>query len=278
MKLRSVIDDIVRKSIREITEADSVLGQTKPIPLSQIAAKKQGANAVVQGGQKDGDKADDSVSGGVTTMAVGQLKPAQTEIIVDKAISFALGYLNTGKPPLDDMEAIVSQDDYIMDGHHRWAARFLIDPNASVKVTRINLPGPALVTALNLVTVGKLGIQKGNTGNGNVADFTGAKIGAALDTAMTNGSPMWPKQDAEKVKEALGKVPGANGDPEMGKQLMMKNADSLPKQIMPGAPPRVEMPVIDGKKVAIVQKLMQNGMIDIEAPFTDTVKQSFNLQ
>jgi hypothetical protein len=33
------------------------------------------------------------------------------------------------------MEAITSADGYIMDGHHRWAARTLLDPGAAVKVS-----------------------------------------------------------------------------------------------------------------------------------------------
>ena len=278
MKLRSVIDDIVRKSIREITEADSVLGQTKPIPLSQIAAKKQGANAVVQGGQKDGDKADDVVAGTSVSVAVGQLKPAQTEIIKEKAFGMAVGMLLSGKWNGLSLGSIISKDNYIMDGHHRWAAVSLIDPGASIKATQIDLPGGPLVTALNLVTVGKLGIQKGNVGKGNVAEFTSGGIGKVIDAARQNGLGGEFPKTPEDVDKALGAMPGANGDPEMGKQLMMKNADSLPKQIMPGAPPRVEMPVIDGSKVAIVQKLLQTGMLDIQPPYSDTVKQSFNLK
>lgn len=259
-------------------EDDTVLNTDKPIPLSQVAGKKDGANAAIGGGVEDGDKQDDAVAGKAANIPVGQLKPAQTEIIVNKAVAFALGYLNTGQPDLDDMEAIVSNDNYIMDGHHRWAARFLIDPKASVKVTAIDLPGGPLVTALNVITVGKLGITAGNPGKGNVADFTGDKIGQALDEVMKNGTKDWPKQTPEQVKEALGKVPGANGDANKGKELMMKNADALPKKIMPGAPPRVQMPVIDAKKVAMVQKMLQKGLIDIKPPYSADVQKTLDVK
>ena len=40
---------------------------------------------------------------------------------------------------------------------------------------------------------------------------------------------------------------------------------------MPGAPARVEMPVIDGDKVALVQKQLEKGMIDIRPPFSADV-------
>jgi hypothetical protein len=265
MKLSTLVKSI-------LTEDDAVLGTEVPLPLKQIASKKDGADAVVGGGVADGDKQDDIVAGKETVVPVGELKPAQTEIIVDKAVAFALGFLNTGQPDLDDMEAIVSKDNYIMDGHHRWAARFLIDPTAKVKVTRIDLPGGPLVTVLNLITVGKLGITIGNKGKGNVADFTGEKIGQSLDDAMATGTKQWPKQTPDQVKEALGKIPGAEGDPIKGKELMIKNADALPKQIMPGAPPRIQMPVIDGKKVALVQKMLEKGLIDIKPPYSKNVQ------
>jgi len=265
MKLTSLVKSILK-------EDDAVLGTEVPLPLKQIASKKAGADAAVGGGVEDGDKQDDIVAGKETSVPVGKLKPAQTEIIVDKAVAFALGFLNTNQPDLDDMEAIVSKDNYIMDGHHRWAARYLIDPTAQVKVTRIDLPGGPLVTVLNVITVGKLGITTGNKGKGNVADFTGDEIGQSLDNALATGTNQWPKQTPDQVKEALSKIPGANGDYITGKELMMKNADALPKQIMPGAPPRIQMPVIDGKKVALVQKMLEKGLIDIKPPYSKNVQ------
>lgn len=261
-----------------LLEDDGVIGTTTPVPLKQVAAKKAGADAVIGGGAEDGNSSDDKVAGQVASIPVGALKPAQTEIVVNKAVAFALGFANLGKPDLDDMEAIVSKDNYIMDGHHRWAARFLLDPKAAVKVTAIDLPGGPLVTALNLITVGKLGITAGNPGKGNVKDFTGVNIGKALDEAMAKGTSDWPKQTPDQVKEALGKVPGADGDANKGKELMMQHADQLPKEIMPGAPPRIQMPVIDAKKVAIVQKMLASGVVDIKPPYSKDVQSTLNIK
>jgi len=263
-----------------LLEDDTVLGSKDPIPLKQIAAKKDGANAVIGGGAQDGDKGDDLVAGKEASIAVGTLKPAQTEIIVAKAVSFALGFLTNGQPDLNDMEAIVSSDNYIMDGHHRWAARFLIDPKAKVNVMVIDLPGGALVTALNLITVGKLGITAGNKGKGNVTDFTGENIGKEIDAILQAGSKEWPAKTLkpEQLKEALGKIPGADGDANKGKEIMMKNADALPKKIMPGAPPRVEMPVIDGKKVQMVQTMLAKGLIDVRPPYSPNVQKTLDLK
>ena len=105
-----------------LMEDDTVLSTNKPIPLSQIAGKKDGADAVVGGGVEDGDAGDDKVAGAKASLAVSTLKPAQTEIIKEKAFGMAIGMLQEGKWDGLDLGSIISKDNYIMDGHHRWAA------------------------------------------------------------------------------------------------------------------------------------------------------------
>lgn len=262
----------------QLMEDDTVLNTDKPIPLSQVASKKDGANAVVGGGAEDGNAGDDKVPGAKASIAVGNLKPAQTEIIKEKAFGMAIGMLQKGQWDGLDLGSIISKDNYIMDGHHRWAAVSLIDPKAKLQGTVIDLPGGPLVSALNLITVGKLGITAGNKGKGNVAEFTGEKIGAVIDDALQNGIKGEFPIKPEQVKEALGKMPGANGDANKGKEIMMKNADALPKEIMPGAPARVDMPVIDGKKVAMVQKMLEKGLIDLKPPYSTNVQKTLDLK
>jgi hypothetical protein len=268
--------DTIRRHL--LQEFDSVYQTTEPIPLSQIAAKKDGANAAVGGGAEDGDQSDDKIAGKRAYLTVSELKPAQTEVIKEKAFAMAIKSLLRGKWDNTDLGAIISNDNYIMDGHHRWAALFLIDPKSKAQGTVIDLPGGPLVTALNVVTVGKLGITTGNKGKGNVADFTGTNMAKVIDDAMINGTRGEYPIKAEDVKTALGKMPNANGNPQLGKEIMMKNADALPKQIMPGAPARVDMPVIDGDKVAMVQKMLEKGLIDLEAPYLAKVQKAFNIK
>ena len=273
---QSGIFDLIREHL--LREFDAVYTKKEPIPLSQIAAKKAGANAAVGGGAEDGDPSDDKIAGQKALLSVSELKPAQTEIIKEKAFAMAIKSLLRGKVGTIDLGAIISNDNYIMDGHHRWAATFLIDPKAKVQGTVVDLPGGPLVTALNVVTVGKLGITVGNKGKGNVAEFTGANLAKVIDDAMANGIRGEYPIKPEAVAKALGNMPNANGNAEIGKELMMKNADALPKQIMPGAPARVDMPVIDGDKVAMVQKMLEKGLIDLEAPYTAPVQKAFNIK
>ena len=248
---------------------DSVLGTDKVVGMSRI--DKAVAKAAWDGGQKDQDPKDDVVAGKKVAIAVGALKPAQTELIKEKAFGMVIDFVLRDKWQNADLGNIVSRDNYIMDGHHRWAAISLINPAAKANVTQIDLPGQALVTTLNLITVGGMGDPGGNQGKGNIAEFTGTNMEEIIDGALAEGIPGKFPKTVEEVAEAMGKIPGANGDAQAGKAIVMKNADKLPKQKMLGAPKRVEMPVIDTDKVQMVAKKLQAGEVDIKPPFSPGV-------
>ncbi len=269
------------KKLSDILKED-VLGKDEPIKLSDIP-NAQTAKAVWQAGPVDGDDGDDKANTkSSTTVQVGALKPMQKEVIPDKALAFALGYLKNGVPDLDDMEAIISNDMYIMDGHHRWAARTLIDPSAAVKVAAVDMPAADVVSALNLYTAA-LG-KKGNQGRGDVTKFA-SSIPALLDKVRSEGNVgfdkkgQWPKIEASEVDELLGKVPGANGDADKGLSIMISNAKALPADKHPLAPDRIDMPVIDADKgdLTKVLKMLQKGDMDIKEPFDTTTKNAFGI-
>lgn len=277
MKKNNLIVEAARlqKLAGLLKEDDAIVGSTKVVPLSKIDKDTAQAAIMQKGGvpgQKDQNTKDDVITSSTPTIAVKDLKPAQTEIIKEKAFGMAIGMLKKGQWDGLDLQSIVSNDNYIMDGHHRWAAVFLIDPNASLKVTQIDLPGTSLVTALNYVTAAKG--TPGNKGKGNIQDFTGDKLAPVIDKAMTEGIKGEFPVSPEEVTEAMGKVPGANGDAAKGKEIMMKNADELPKQIMPGAPTRVDMPVILPNQVKLVASLLSKGSFDIKAPYSPDVQSS----
>lgn len=244
-----------------------VWGKKEVLPLSTIDPKQ--AEAAIKTGQADGDKTDDTAAYKKVKVAVKKLKAAQTEIIPEKAIGMAIGMM-LGSPTKigGDLGSIISADFHIMDGHHRWAATYLCDPNATVEGTQIGLDGIPLVSALNIITKG-LHKRSGNQGHGNIKDFTGKVIGAILDDYLANGIPGKFPISAEEVRERLGRVPGANGDVDKGKQLMCKNADALPKQIMKGAPARIDMPVIDPEEVKAAAEMLKKGEVDLTNPFSE---------
>ena len=258
----------IKKLVRSIIKEEA-FGSNKAIPLSQIP--DAAAKAALDGGKKDKNDADDIAKSGNASVAVGSLKPMQKEVIPEKALAFALGFADNKTPDLNNMEAIVSSDNYIMDGHHRWAARTLLDPGASVNVSRVNMPADDVVTALNVYTKAK-GL-KGNPGKGDVAQFA-TLIPGAIDVFVTKGTDQYPLngKKPEEIKKIIADKVG-KGDFEKGKALLIANAKKLPTAIHPNAPERVEMPVIDAGKgdlTAVLQKL-NAGELDFKPPYSPEV-------
>lgn len=243
------------------------------------------AKAAVKAGKKDNNEEDDAAIGSKikTSFAtpVSKLFPAQTEVIPEKAVGIALGMLNSGKIG-GNLGAIVSGDNHIMDGHHRWAATTLVDPNASVEGIKVDIPGDALVGILNVYTKGALGRTQGNPGKGNINAFTPEKIKSVLDDLIEKGTKIGSVGDdgsysekevgGEEVKKILGKMKGANGDPEKGKELMAANAAKLNKKIPNWAPPRVDMPVINSDELDGLISKLKSGNFDIVEPYSSQLK------
>ena len=248
---------------------EDAFGSKTAIPLSKIP--DAAAQAALDGGKKDKNDKDDVAKAGNSSVAVGSLKPMQKEVIPEKALSFALGFAENGQPDLNDMEAITSSDGYIMDGHHRWAARTLLDPGASVTVSKVDMPADDVVTALNVYTKTK-GL-KGNPGKGDVAQFS-SLIPKAIDDFVTNGTDQWPMKgkSPEEIKKIIADKVGG-GDFEKGKATLIANAKKLSTKKHPNAPERVEMPVIDAAKgdlKAVLAKL-NAGELDFKSPFSPDV-------
>lgn len=253
---------------RRLFEDDKIFGTTDAMPLSTVPP--DAAKAAYKGGKKDGDDTDDQIPSSKASVAAAKLKPSQKEVVPQKAVEFAFSAIMKIKPmesgPGGDLQAIISNDNFIMDGHHRWAATFLVDPSAAIQATKIDLPGAALVTALNVVTKG-LG-RGGNTGKGDISKFGGKPIEDAIDVVLANG--YWAQSDAEKCKKAFEEWGG--GSVEDAKKKMVANASKMPKAIPGWAPNRVNMPVINAPEVGTIAKAIAAGVIDLKAPYGDDVK------
>lgn len=290
------------KNSKKINE---LLGsEGKPIKLSELDDKLATAVAAPESGTKDNKPEDDKVKVNTEALvAVAGLSPAQKEVIPMKALAFALGYLDNKQPNLDEMEAIVSADMYIMDGHHRWAAATLVDPKKQVKVAKIEMPANDLITALNVYTKGALKVT-GNKGEGDLAQWkqlVKSEIEKAFEKGFSkeNGNGILPGGDkenwpmfaggkgktAEEVKALFAKMPGANGDANKGKEIMIANSEQLKTTKLPTAPERIDMPVIDAGKTPEGEKTkdvkasqlydvctrIANGTLDIKQPYNTEV-------
>lgn len=70
---------------------------------------------------------------------VGQLKATQKDIKAGKTYGMADAYLK-GKFKPQDAEILISSDNHILDGHHRYASLVTADPGVKMKVTRVDMP------------------------------------------------------------------------------------------------------------------------------------------
>ncbi len=105
----------------------SKIATPKPNELGSVDSDD---NAVtwMNSGQKDGDPNDDKVDfKKKPKIAAKKAEPTQTNILLPKAMGMAVNGVNGG-----DLGAYFSAKGEILDGHHRWAATMLNDPNANL--------------------------------------------------------------------------------------------------------------------------------------------------
>lgn len=114
--------------------------QKNPFPEGLSGDK---ADEFLQKGLQDSNKKDDIVSVSKTKEKVGKLKPIQKQIYLDKSLERTLttGDVQGTKNFLANQTFfIVSKDNFIIDGHHRYMSGVLIDPEIRVTCIKIDLP------------------------------------------------------------------------------------------------------------------------------------------
>ena len=79
---------------------------------------------------------------------VGLLKATQREINAQRTLGMLDSY-RAGTFEKITNAVIVSNDNYILDGHHRWAALLVLDPYIKMEVHQIDVPICNLLTAAN---------------------------------------------------------------------------------------------------------------------------------
>lgn len=93
------------------------------------------------------------IEGVIEKIKVSELTPAQSEIFLDEIVSNLLDkkkfVKKSLKGKLKDDEIIVSSDNYIIDGHHKWASAFILNPDCKIKCTRVNLKLKKAIELLN---------------------------------------------------------------------------------------------------------------------------------
>ena len=258
-----------------LMEAET-LQKPDPVPLSKVDSNV--AKIAVVSGQKDGSPKDDPVRANMNASGpVSELKPTQSTLISEKVLNFALAYLG-GETWMDlsKMDAIVSGDKAIMDGHHRWAAALIVNPGMTVQYTLINLPLEKLISILNVYTKGALGKEKGNPDAGETLAQAFANLENKIRAAFSNGFQSGKSNyDAKTVQASFAKIPGANGDPNSGMEQMVKNANAVASNANMTKSStnlaRADMPVIDKDQVAKLVSDLMAGNVDVMQPYSKEV-------
>ena len=213
-KLRRLISNeiktIINESVRPRRTLASLIFEDKIGNLKDVAPETVApteldkvdpviAKVIVKSGAMDKDKGDDVIQVSSKSWPAGDLKPSQTTMRIEGTISMAFSML-AGKMDTN-LGCIVSSDNHIMDGHHRWSAAILVDPSSTVSGFGAELPGNELVGVLNVLTKGIFGKSKGNPGKGSIDSYTPENIKSAIEKFLETGSKFIKPDAAKKLLE-----------------------------------------------------------------------------
>ena len=247
-----------------------------PFPQSASAAE---AEKVFTGGLKDGDPYDDVVNIQVSPdiAPCKDVFPTQREVILTNALEVALR-IQLGKLPLGgNIGAIISEDNRIMDGHHRWAGSWLAGGGGTmIGGVWIGLPAKQLVPILAAVG-DHFHPGKRNAGRDveNIFNIGADAVGELLHTLTTKeGYSRWltPDEATEACEILAGSV-------ENAKKLFVDRLKEIQKNKPPSwAPPREEMPVIRASQGEHIKtaNAIEKGQVDIYEPYMKETKMGFH--
>ena len=216
---------------------------------------KERGDQFLMKGLRDGSTEDDKVKAKNETVAAKDLKPSQTDIYLSKALGMAIGGVKGG-----NLAAIISLDNHILDGHHRWAATMFSDPSASVTGIRIGLPIGDLIPVLRAA-----GDAYGNPRRGAPSGDISIYDASEKDVvdAVVNGKGMDPRfYDKDKAATWLQGIGGETFLIKRFRELKVKRPPN-------GAPNRINMPVIDAEKGQHIKAAtaLGTGRIDLAKPY-----------
>lgn len=209
-------------------------------------------------GYKDGSVGDDVVKTRPVQIPANRLKPSQDAVYLGKALGLAIAGVAGG-----DLQAIISSDNRILDGHHRWAATILNNPKAKVGGVQAELKIGDLIQVLRQAG-DALGNNRGLEPKGGDVNLFKATLKDVEDSIFT-GKNMNPEfYNKEKAIEWFNRV---------GAENIQRSLNQIQKVSPPAAaPPRAEMPKIKPGQVDNVAKKLAGGALDVRAPYTVEAK------
>lgn len=224
-------------------------------PLKFPNPQKQSTEFFTKG-KKDGDANDDVVYTKEIGIPAKSLKASQDAVYLGKALGMAVGGVEGG-----DLDAVISKDNRILDGHHRWAATIFNNPSAKINGVKADLNIGDLVPVLRAAG-DALGNKRGLPPEGGDISIFVATIDD-VKKAIFDGEWMDKKYyNREKAIKWFNKV-GENNI-EKALNLIKRNGPPL------GAPPRADMPKIKPDQVDKVSNDLSAGKIDVREPYNES--------
>lgn len=215
-------------------------------------------------GERDGGRpGDDKVPTTDVELPAQSLNPSQSEIYLGKSLGMAVGGMGNG----GNLNAIISGDNHILDGHHRWAATMLANPEAVVGGKQSALPIAELIPVLR-----GAGMAYGNPFRGkesatdiNVYQADSNELQKQIEILDQGTKFLKPGQASEFVA-SVGGI----------EQLSARMTAIQQKKPPASAPPRDQMPVIDSEgpksgknEVQDAAARLNKGEIDVYPPYAD---------
>lgn len=218
----------------------------------------------------DGDK--DKIKGVKENIAANKLKPAQNEIFFGKSMGMAVvGTLGIAPTVGGYLGSVWSQENNIMDGHHRWASTMLGDPTAKIGGYKIKISYKVLIPILRKVgrLFGKFSDDKDDKreyrkpnkagdvkGDINLYKATPQDVVDFIHNGKFTNEKFYKKENGIKFLEKIG-----------GIEVLQKRLVELQKIKPPAdAPPRVLMPVIRGKNtIKFPMKVDDDGNVIVKS-------------
>ena len=258
-----------RKFLNEEAVPQKVEPERFPTKLSAVDAAQAKKQVKVGNPQFDKNAKDDSISSFTAKAPAKNLKPTQKTMDYNTFVGIGVGMVASGQAG-GPLGGVISSDNYIMDGHHRWAGTLLANPNAEISGLGLKMPGQQLVGILNVITKGELNKEKGNAGKDEFSSINPAETKKRALVVIQNptidketGEPYFTTEGA---KEAFAKLGG--GDFEKGLEIFASRSALITKNMPPDwGPDRPDMPQINKSELEKVKKTLSSGAVDVNPPY-----------
>jgi len=266
-----------------------------PKKMGQAGVDVEDAKRDLTGGLNDGgDPSDDMIGNQPFIGPARELKPTQDSMDVPKLCNFFIAAcrnldsenLGTVKPFANGIEgpikAIIASDNQIMDGHHRWGAVCMVDPEKKIGPDpKLDWPAEPLIAVLNTMTVhvnGKVRTE-GKKGKTPLATaFQSQTIKKQLSSFLSSPDTCWGaggdkdilvktlqvfiKEKEEDESELINKV-------VQKIEANLKKCTIEPFEGSSGKYRRQDMPVIETEHVKRAVEMLNKGEVDVNPPYSN---------